>query len=128
MKWLDLHFGAVYKSAIDMEYKGQLSSNSSICDARNGFFNEQWVQIILNNLLKWVLVHHIQWMDIQLQLITKKLNGLMQKGIKISVGMIKMLLFGYQYAQDNWALRAGYNHAKSPIKKQNGMTGARMQQ
>ncbi|MFA6628689.1 MAG: outer membrane protein transport protein, partial [Sulfuricurvum sp.] len=29
-----------------------------------------------------------------------------------------VIMLGYQYAQDNWALRAGYNHATSPIKDQ----------
>ncbi len=34
---------------------------------------------------------------------------------------------GYQYAQDNWAVRAGYNYAESPIKEQNDMTGYMVQ-
>ncbi len=29
---------------------------------------------------------------------------------------------GYEYAADTWALRAGYNYAKSPIAEQNGAT------
>jgi long-chain fatty acid transport protein len=28
--------------------------------------------------------------------------------------------FGYQYAQDNWALRAGYNYASSAVVEQSG--------
>jgi long-chain fatty acid transport protein len=31
-------------------------------------------------------------------------------------------IIGYQFAQDNWALRAGYNHASNPITKANGAT------
>lgn len=33
-------------------------------------------------------------------------------------------MIGYEYAQDNFALRAGYNYAKSPIKEQDGMTAS----
>lgn len=33
-----------------------------------------------------------------------------------------VIMLGYQYAQDNWALRAGYNHASSPIKENAGGT------
>ncbi|HEX5709713.1 MAG TPA: outer membrane protein transport protein, partial [Sulfuricurvum sp.] len=33
-----------------------------------------------------------------------------------------VIIVGYQYAQDNWAVRAGYNHSKSPIKEQDGTT------
>lgn len=33
-----------------------------------------------------------------------------------------VIVVGYQYAQDNWALRAGYNHASSPIKENAGGT------
>jgi long-chain fatty acid transport protein len=29
---------------------------------------------------------------------------------------------GYQYSQDKWALRAGYNYAKSPITEAQGAT------
>ena len=29
---------------------------------------------------------------------------------------------GYQFAQDNWALRVGYNYGKSPIVEQNTNT------
>ena len=35
-----------------------------------------------------------------------------------------MYIVGYQYAQDNWALRAGYNYAKSPITEQVGTDAA----
>lgn len=33
-------------------------------------------------------------------------------------------ILGYQYAQDNFALRAGFNYAKSPIKEMDGTTPA----
>ena len=33
-------------------------------------------------------------------------------------------IIGYEYAQDSFALRVGYNYGKSPIKEQNGMTPA----
>ena len=33
-----------------------------------------------------------------------------------------MIALGYQYTQNNWALRAGYNYAKSPIGDQSAKT------
>jgi len=33
-----------------------------------------------------------------------------------------VIMLGYQFAQDNWALRAGFNHSSSPIKENAGGT------
>jgi len=30
-------------------------------------------------------------------------------------------MIGYQYAQDSWAVRAGYNYGKNPVKEQSGL-------
>jgi len=119
----DLTLGVSYKSAIDMNYKGQLSSATKpfvmpgVFTAALGDHLEQPAEIGVGASYKMggqtlaVDYKQIKWSD--------------AKGYKdFGWENQNVLALGYQYAQDNWALRAGYNHAKNPIKQQNGMTGA----
>jgi len=109
-----LTLGAVYKSKIDMDYSNQLS-NATQPFADMGMFPEamddnleQPAEIGVG--LGYKINQHtfafdykqIQWSD--------------AKGYK-DFGWEDQDVFavGYQYAQDNWVLRAGYNHASQPI-------------
>lgn len=109
-----LTVGASYKSAIDMKYKGQISVAAS--EFSGGFLTlsdnlEQPAEIGVGASYSMdghtiaVDYKRIQWSD--------------AKGYKeFQWDDQDVYIIGYQYAQDNWALRAGYNHASSPIKEQ----------
>jgi len=109
-----LTIGAVYKSKIDMDYSNQLS-NATKPFADMGMFPapmddhlEQPAEIGFG--IGYKINQHtfafdykqIQWSD--------------AKGYK-DFGWEDQDVFavGYQYAQDNWVFRAGYNHASHPI-------------
>ncbi|MEA3433101.1 MAG: outer membrane protein transport protein [Campylobacterota bacterium] len=111
-----LTLGAVYKSKIDMDYSNQLS-NATQPFADFGIFPgtmgnnlEQPAEVGVG--LGYKMGQHtfafdykqIQWSD--------------AKGYK-DFGWEDQDVFalGYSYAQDNWVLRAGYNHASHPISE-----------
>lgn len=113
-----LTLGGSYKSAIDMNYKGQLSKATADFTAM-GYLPgamadnleqpaEMGVGASFTDQGHTVAVDYkrIKWSD--------------AKGYKdFKWDDQDVIMLGYQYAQDNWALRAGYNHASSPIKEQN---------
>lgn len=115
-----LTLGLSYKSAIDMEYKGQLSRATRDFNykAATGFLDDHLEQpaeigvgasYTTDGHTFAVDFKQIQWGD--------------AKGYKdFGWEDQNVIIVGYQYAQDNWALRAGYNHGSSPIKEQNGAT------
>ena len=112
-----LTVGASYKSAINMTYKGQIGAAMEDFTGTYGSDDlEQPAEIgvgasyTMGGHTFAVDYKRIKWSDA---------NG--YKDFKWDDQDV--YIFGYQYAQDNWALRAGYNHAKSPIKDQ-GATGA----
>ncbi|MCL4432304.1 MAG: outer membrane protein transport protein [Epsilonproteobacteria bacterium] len=118
-----LTLGAVYKSAINMTYKGQLSgATQPFVDA--GAFASP----MANNLeqpaemgvgASYAVDGHTFAVDY------KRIKWGSAKGYKdFGWEDQNVYILGYQYGQDNWALRAGYNYAKNPIKEQNGMTAA----
>lgn len=107
-----LTLGASYKSAIDMSYKGQISQAMADFGGPVTADNlEQPAEMGLGVSYKMgnstfaVDYKQIKWSD--------------AKGYKdFGWENQDVWMLGYQYAQDNWALRAGYNHATSPIKDQ----------
>ncbi|HZF71729.1 OmpP1/FadL family transporter [Sulfuricurvum sp.] len=113
-----LTVGASYKSAIDMSYTGQISAAMADFTGMMGFPNpgiadnlEQPAEIGIGASYKMggstfaVDYKQIKWSD--------------AKGYKeFGWNDQNVIILGYQYTQDNWALRAGYNHAASPIKDQ----------
>ncbi|MCK9373900.1 MAG: outer membrane protein transport protein [Sulfuricurvum sp.] len=112
----DLTLGASYKSAIDMEYKGQLTGalkafqNFGLLTSMTSDHLEQPAEIGVGASYKMagntfaIDYKQIKWSD--------------AKGYKdFGWENQNVLALGYQFAQDNWALRAGYNHAKNPIKE-----------
>lgn len=106
-----LTIGASYKSAIDMTYTGQIAVAATDFGLA-GFTDhlEQPAEIGIGTSYKMggntfaIDYKQIKWSD--------------AKGYKdFGWEDQNVIMLGYQYAQDNWALRAGYNHAKSPIKE-----------
>ncbi len=115
-----LTLGASYKSAIDMDYLGQLSTATAPFAAMGA------LPAVLNDRLEqpaeigagvsYTTDGHTFAFDYK-RIKWSSANG--YKDFKWEDQNVYML--GYQYAQDNWALRAGYNYAKSPIREQNFM-------
>lgn len=120
-----LTVGASYKSAINMTYDGQISyAMSDFANMLGGtttpsMFSddlEQPAEIGVGVSYKMgqhtfaVDYKKIKWSDA---------NG--YKDFKWDDQDVYM--FGYQFEQDNWALRAGYNYAESPIKDQGAAGG-----
>lgn len=112
-----LTLGASYKSAIDMVYKGQISQAMKDFTTMAGSDHlEQPAEIgvgasyAMDGHTFAVDYKQIKWADAQGYKDFKWSNQ-------------NVLILGYQLAQDNWALRAGYNHATSPISDQ-GMAGS----
>ncbi|MDD5052154.1 MAG: porin [Sulfuricurvum sp.] len=119
----DITVGASYKSAIDMVYRNQLTSALAPFHSFGLLTNittdnlEQPAEIGVGTSYKMggntfaIDYKQIKWAS--------------AKGYKdFGWQDQNVLILGYQYAQDNWALRAGYNHAKNPVKEQNGVTSA----
>ncbi|MDP3267054.1 MAG: outer membrane protein transport protein, partial [Sulfuricurvum sp.] len=112
-----LTLGASYKSAIDMEYKGQISKASA---QFSGFGMPQ----LSDNLeqpaeigvgTSYTVDGHTFAADY------KRIKWSDAKGYKdFGWDDQDVYIIGYQYSQDGYALRAGYNHSKSPIKQQSG--------
>ena len=109
-----LTLGAVYKSKIKMDYSDQLSVATKpfvdfgIFPGVMGNILEQPAEIGVG--IAYVMGGHsfafdyrkVQWSDAK---------GYMDFGWEDQ----DVYAVGYQYAQDNWALRLGYNHASHPI-------------
>ncbi len=108
----DLTVGASYKSAINMNYKGQISQAMAdfggpvtADDLEQPAEMGVGISYKMGNSTFAFDYKKIKWSDAK---------G--YKDFKWEDQNVYML--GYQFAQDNWALRAGYNYAKSPIKDQ----------
>ncbi len=110
-----LTLGASYKSSIEMDYDGQLTTAVSpftmgqpLTLLPNADTLEQPSEYGVG--LAYVMGQHtfafdykkIQWSDAK---------GYQDFGWEDS----DVYAFGYQYTQDNWALRAGYNYADSAV-------------
>jgi len=109
-----LTLGAVYKSKIDMDYSNQLSNATqpfvdfAIFPAAMGNNLEQPAEIGVG--IGYKIDQHTFAFDY------KKIQWSNAKGYQ-DFGWEDQDVFavGYQYAQDNWILRLGYNHASQPI-------------
>ena len=110
--------GASYKSAIDMSYNGVLKN------ATTQFYNWGYLAAPLSDNLEqpaeigvgasFTEQGHTIAADF------KQIKWGSAKGYKdFGWEDQNVFIFGYQFAQDNWALRAGYNHASNPIKEAN---------
>jgi long-chain fatty acid transport protein len=111
-----LTLGAVYKSKIDMDYSNQLSNATQpfvdfgIFPGAMGNNLEQPAEVGIG--IGYKIDQHtfavdykqIQWSDAK---------GYQDFGWEDQ----DVIALGYQYAQDNWVFRAGYNHASQPISE-----------
>ncbi len=105
-----LTIGAVYKSKIDMEYTNQLSTATAPFGITlpDGDHLEQPAEIGVG--IAYVMGQHTIAFDY------KQIQWSNAKGYQDFLWEDQdVIAVGYQYAQDNWALRTGYNHASSAV-------------
>jgi long-chain fatty acid transport protein len=110
-----LSFGAVYKSAISMNYKNQISTATQAFGVKSGVgFGDKLTQPSEIGLgMAFKMSGHTVAFDWR-QYGWGSADGYEQfKWEDQNVYSV-----GYEFAKDKWALRAGYNYAKSPIKEQ----------
>jgi len=113
-----LTVGAVYKSQIDMNYKGQLSK------AMGDFGITSYTNDILSVPAEIGLGASYKMGANTFAVDYKKIKYSDAKGYKdFGWNDQNVYSLGYEYAADTWALRAGYNYAKSPISQQGPTTG-----
>ena len=105
-----LVLGAVYKSSIDMEYTNQLSTATAPFGIvlPDGDHLEQPAEFGVG--IAYTMDQHTFAFDYK-QIQWSSAKGYQDFGWEDQ----DVFAFGYQYAQDNWALRLGYNYAKSAV-------------
>ncbi|MBD3807020.1 outer membrane protein transport protein [Sulfuricurvum sp.] len=110
-----LTLGLVYKSPIEMDYKGQLSTATApfvgfgIFPAAMSDKLEQPAEIGVG--ASYVMDEHTIAIDY------KQIKWSSAKGYKeFNWDDQDVVAIGYEYATKGWALRAGYNYASQPIK------------
>jgi len=103
-----LTLGAMYKSAIEMEYDGQISNAAQYFGLTMGDKLEQPAEYGVG--LSYTMEAHTIAFDY------KKIQWSSAEGYS-DFGWEDQDVFavGYQFAQDNWALRLGYNYADSAV-------------
>lgn len=114
-----LTLGAVYKSAIEMNYDGQLSTATGPFVAMGAFPGpmedtlEQPAEMGAG--IAYTVDQHTFAFDY------KKIKWSDAKGYEdFGWEDSDVYAVGYQYAQDNWAVRVGYNYASSAVVELNG--------
>ncbi len=114
-----LTLGAIYKSSIEMNYDDQLTTAT-------GPFGI-WYYLMGSDILEqpaeygvgfaYAMGQHTFAFDY------KKIKWSDAKGYgDFGWEDSDVYAFGYQYTQDNWALRAGYNRADSAVVEYNGQS------
>ena len=103
-----LTVGAVYKSEIDMEYKHQITTATGPFGLVLSDHLEQPAEIGVG--IAYTMKQHTLAFDY------KKVKWSSAKGYG-DFGWEDQNIYslGYEFSQDNWALRAGYNYAKSAV-------------
>ncbi len=115
-----LTVGAMYKSGIEMQYDGQLTTATAPFSAfgvvlPDGDKLEQPAEYGVG--FAYETGQHAFAFDY------RKIKWTDAKGYKdFGWDDQNVYAFGYQYSQDNWALRLGYNHASSAVVEANGNT------
>jgi len=116
-----LKIGIMYKSAISMKYDGQLSKatqpfvNLGIFPAPMSDTLEQPSEYGVG--FSYETGQHAFAIDFR-KIKWSSAEGYKDFGWEDS----DVLALGYQFSQDNWALRVGYNHASSAVVELNGNT------
>jgi len=103
--------GAMYKSSIEMNYDGQISNASSQFGLSIGDTLEQPEEYGIG--IAYMMGAHTFAFDY------KKINWSSTKGYgDFGWEDQNVYAFGYQFSQENWALRVGYNRADSAVVEQ----------
>ena len=116
----DLTLGAVYKSKIEATYKNNISSAMTafgVASVTSGDRLDQPEEVGIgaayemgNNTFA-IDLRRVNWADA---------TGYKDFGWEDQ----NIIALGYQYATPSWAVRAGYNHGKSPIQELDGSATA----
>jgi long-chain fatty acid transport protein len=110
----DLTIGAMYKSQIDMEYKGQLSA--AMADFGVAYANDK-----LSTPAEIGLGLSYKMGESTIAFDYKNVQWSKAKGYEDFAWEDQdVYALGYEYATTGWAVRLGYNYAKSPITEQTG--------
>ena len=118
-----LTMGASYKSAIDMTYDGTISSatkdfNLGDPDGPTGAATAEGLSDDLEQPAEIGAGISYEFSGNTIAFDFKQIKWGSAKGYKdFGWEDQNVYMIGYQYAQDNWAVRAGYNYAKNPIKE-----------
>lgn len=112
----DVTFGAVYKSPIKMHYSGQIAAFTADYGL-SGFGDDLEQPAELGAGVAYTMGAHTFAAD------CKRINWSKAQGYK-SFGWKDQDVYalGYQFAENKWAFRAGYNYAKSPIAENTNTT------
>ena len=114
-----LTVGLTYKSQIDMEYKGQLSNAMQNFNV-SGYTNDK---LSTPAEIGAGVSYSIKGSTIALDY--KRIQWSQAKGYEdFEWEDQNVFILGYEYAAKKWAVRLGYNYAKSPITKQSGFAGS----
>lgn len=107
----DFTFGAVYKSPIKMRYSGQIIAFTGDYGL-SGFGDDLEQPAELGAGIAYAMGAHTVAADY------KRINWSKAQGYQ-NFGWQDQNVYalGYQFAENTWALRAGYNYAKSPIEE-----------
>ena len=117
-----LTVGAVYKSQIDMDYKGQISHAMS--DFTGPFTTPSMFSDKLSTPAEMGVGISYAFGGNTIAVDYKQIKWEDAKGYKDFAWKNQdVIALGYQYATKDWAARLGYNHAKSPISEQSGPMG-----
>lgn len=109
-----LTVGASYKSPIEMTYKKVLTTAAAM-------FGLTYITDDLEQPAEMGLGASFTEQGHTVAVDYKRIKWSDAKGYKdFGWDDQDVIMVGYQYAQDNWALRAGYNHSSSPIKENAG--------
>ena len=107
--------GAVYKSKIKMDYPDVITKAAKPMGVNTGDRLSQPAELGVG--IAYKNGHHTIAVDY------KKIKWGSADGYKeFNWKDQNVFAIGYEYRKDNWALRAGYNHASSPIKLTKGDT------
>ena len=110
----NLTLGAVYKSKIDMEYKGFSSVVQPFVNPGSTYTNNE-----LSTPAEMGLGVSYKIGESTIALDYKRIQWSDAKGYEdFEWDDQDVFTIGYEYTTDTWALRAGYNYAASPITEQ----------
>jgi long-chain fatty acid transport protein len=119
----DLTLGAIYKSQIDMEYKGQLSSATAPFVAMGIFPGAMKDELSTPSELGFGASYKMGGSTLAVDY--KQIKWSSAKGYEdFGWDDQSVIAVGYEYASKGWAVRLGYNNASNPIKDAGAMTMA----